>query len=171
MGKPATSILSCNQIQCLADRFLQCFSCASRSPTQRCLQLGEGLPAWARDPANNWAKRAAGSRELQWRFAPWLPYGCSGYPSPRSVQLSVVAQSRRMAPITGNHFHKLREGIIRLENENRSFLIEPLPGIDIGGRVFIAPTPTAMTAIVLFARSGYAHRAPAPRIHSGDRKG
>ncbi len=32
-----------------------------------------------------------------------------------------------MAPITANHFHKLREGIIRLENENRSFLIKPLP--------------------------------------------
>ncbi len=32
-----------------------------------------------------------------------------------------------MAPITGNRFHTLKEGIIHLENENRSFLIEPLP--------------------------------------------
>jgi hypothetical protein len=39
----------------------------------------------------------------------------------------VMAQARRMAPITGNRFHPLREGIIHLENENRSFLIEPLP--------------------------------------------
>src|SRR6266699_6091971 len=50
------------------------------------------LPQWATDPANNWAKRGAGSLELRWRFAPWLPYGCSDYPSPRSVLLSNWAQ-------------------------------------------------------------------------------
>jgi hypothetical protein len=50
---------------------------------------------------------------------------------PLPFQSSVVAQSRRMAPITANHFHKLREGIIRLENENRSFLIKPLPAAQL----------------------------------------